>query len=687
MDGQGRVWCRRASQVRRGAALVQIFSVFCMVSGAHAVHLSAPDGQVERAVAMLTNSRTVGEGERALLALSQDRDDHRRAGAAAALADYYRRGGNQARAAALAAPWSEMRTENLQPNRLEALLEHARCEAVAGHPLAAFRVLDYARDNTDGIAAVLVRIACADVVELAPDYDKAIAWLHEAVTLGDRWSTPPAASVGERPQVPDGAHRWPPVRAEIVSRLKSLAHKADVARWGEDFVLYRAAQTARKADHPLARDFTDTSRLYPGRGAGRVPIPDADDAVALARYDRLIAEAPDTVYAEAARLYRTFCLARLGRADEAVKALESFAAAVPMGLYRGEALLTLGDLYLQSQWAPAAAKPYYVQALAWCENAAAVKDGARLYAVPSKASVPTAPPKDWQTMNSNGIVSGAAFAPGAVVNRLSAPWYLDWLRAELRFRLGFLACLAGDWNDARMHWQAVASHDPQLARARRNRYFNTIDRLESAAANRYLLGRDEENAQIPPALKPAIWWADFLLMREAFESAESLYGRLYSSAAGRGDGQVAARAALGVILRCYGESGRLAPAPYNAMLARGRNVGETVLKQFPQAPASAYIAFMIAYSAPLGNEGRNAGAQAAMRRMITAYPRSRHVVEARFWEIFTGLDAKTLAARMPEIDRFRRDFPDSRWIRHLDSEVEFIRGRQGRQDSQRLSVK
>jgi tetratricopeptide (TPR) repeat protein len=275
-------------------------------------------------------------------------------------------------------------------------------------------------------------------------------------------------------------------------------------------------------------------------------------------------------------------------------------------------------------------------------------------------------------MQPSGVIERESIPPAAVINRLTAPWYLDRLQADLHYRLGFLDALAGDWDAAQTHWRKIADLDPLLARAQQQRYYNTLRRLEGAAKNRHFVGAEEENARIPERVRPAILWADFCHMRERFDEAESLYRRLYRAADARNDSVVAARAALGIILRLYGDAGRV-PRCSDQILARGREVGEAVLKKHARAPATAYVAFMIAHCIPMDGAAGREAASAACRRVAEMFPRSRHVEEARFWEVFIMLNADTMEQYLPEMERFRREFPNSLLIRNLEDRVEFIR--------------
>jgi hypothetical protein len=261
---------------------------------------------------------------------------------------------------------------------------------------------------------------------------------------------------------------------------------------------------------------------------------------------------------------------------------------------------------------------------------------------------------------------------GAVVNRLSAPWYLDWLQAELLFRIGFLEALDGDWDAALVHWGDIKKHDQLLRTAQERRYYNTLRRLESAAKNEYFLGQAEENARIGQRIKPALWWADFLHLRKQFEAAGSLYARLFSAASARNDAVVAARAALGMMLAYNAEANEEQGEEGKRLKARLREIGKVALDRFPRAPAAPYIAFMIGWSTSLGTAEGKAAGSAAFLRVHERYPNSRHALEARFRSVFTLMDVGNEEEWRPLLEKFRRDHPDSDHIQMLDLHADGI---------------
>ncbi len=637
------------------------------------IALMAPDARLDRLAAELRNPRSTRSAEQSLRGVARGRDAAAKAAACAVLSAHFRGSGRAGEAAAPVAPWRDATADNLRPNYIEAFLEHARSEALAGYPLAAFRALDFARTRTEGLAAVLVRVAYADCVAFAHDYEKALEWLKEARTLGDRWANPPSVSEGSRAARPSGAERWPQLRALIGRRIERMRFLAASDKWGDDYALYLFAQEAANATHALFRDLTDIARVYPQAGAGRTRVPGADFEMALALYDLLAGEHSGTAFAEAAGFERALCLAHLGHPREALSALEQFVAEAPLGLYRGDALLAQGDLALQTYWNPEEARRRYNQTLEWCDRAESLREGARLYAVPEKAASITAPPAGWHSLDKHGILRVQSFTPGTVVNQLSAPWHLNRLRSETLFRLGFLDALDGKWSLAAEQWRKVATYDPVLAKAQDKRYFNSLRRLEQAASKGYFVGHDEEARGIPPRLRPALLWADFLHMREMSEAATSLYNRLYQAADARGDGTVATRAALGLLLRWYAEAGRDSKGQAET-LARATKLGETVLAKYPSAPAAAYVALMCAKSTPCPTIQERPALAKVFGRVSARWPRSRHVAEARYWVIYLTVLPENAVESLPAIERYRKDFPaETAYYRFLKRHVELMR--------------
>ena len=302
-----------------------------------------------------------------------------------------------------------------------------------------------------------------------------------------------------------------------------LERRVDIDRYGLDYVLYREAQALRKAGHPAALDFTDIAAAFRMRDERLAPsIPGADFEAARKQYIEITEIFPEGVYTEASHLYAAVCLAHLGDLRGAMRELTAFYKRDPDGLYRGEALLLLGELYLVGQWDRANAKEAYTRAAAW---AASVGERQRIldtYAVPEKSAKVSKPPERPRSLDQHGQIQEKDLESGVLVNRMTADWYLPMLRARSEWKLGFLAVVADEDEAARGHFDQALAQDKLLQRAVGMEVFNAYDRLMSSLENNVFVGKEEDMEGLTGKVRLAMHWADFHFMLENFELAGSL---------------------------------------------------------------------------------------------------------------------------------------------------------------------
>jgi len=158
---------------------------------------------------------------------------------------------------------------------------------------------------------------------------------------------------------------------DLIRRLEGLLREAqrlaEMDLYGEDFVRYRDAERLRRAEgkHAAAREI----------------------------YLEIIQKWPESIYAEASRLYAAQCLVALGKTDEAKQELAAFRTSDPYGLYRGEAVLEMGRIALEYDLAPQAARGCFLLLETWLRE---VQDKTPLniekLAVRDAAEKVTAPP-------------------------------------------------------------------------------------------------------------------------------------------------------------------------------------------------------------------------------------------------------------------------------------------------------
>ena len=272
------------------------------------------------------------------------------------------------------------------------------------------------------------------------------------------------------------------LRARLERKLAKARAAAEAEKYGPDWVLYRDAESARRE-----------------RG---------DFLGAYLMYEKLIAEYPETVYAEAGKCYRIKTLLDLAdphhaenirkklkeqdkavaditrllqnakaakvckptfaalqtrldaaktrkarllavptgeKAEKAANAeAEKFLAANEFGLYRGEVLSKLADYYLQIRLNPEKAAEYYAKAEEWLKKVEQIDIDLARFQVPGKAQSVSTPPETERYKDRWGNSELTTVRAGHVFNRRTANWYLMDLRKNVTLFQGFIAFLNDD---------------------------------------------------------------------------------------------------------------------------------------------------------------------------------------------------------------------------------------------------
>jgi len=621
---------------------------------------------LNKAVEALKNPRLAGAAEEKLKALTKDPDATVRVRARVALAGQWRLKGKAEAAVPLVEPYAELKPENLQEPRAEGFIEAAMCQAALGRLVGAYKLLDYGKEHAEGIAAIRIRETLADMMEPIPEIEKALGYLKEAKTYGDGYFQQKLiktseTDAGRMDAAKPGHEQWPALKAELEGRIAALDRKLRIQRWGLDYVLYAEAQEARKSADPLATDFTSLSHVYPGSEKTRnVPSPGADYKAALEKYDQIIKEFPEGVFAETAKCYRNICLAKLGKVDEAIQGLESFCKGGSKSPYQGEGWKVLGDLYLQDRWDLKKAATCYDTAITWCADTRAKTEASKLYAVPAKCQEPAKPPEKWQVMTEWGGIEDVPVSDGSVVNRATASWYLDQLEEECEFNLGYTHAATNGWTEALRHFQRAGQLDALLTEAEKKGYYNAIHRLRKACAKEAFVGEEAENAGLRGLKRSAVMWADFLYLRQRFEAADSLYGRLYRVA--DKDEVMGARAGLGLILT----------AEQRNDMAAAQKISNEVVSRWPRAGSSPYALMLAGLACGPGPKCDYPEASKYFQQVYTRYPGTRVAEWARFEEVFRCVTPENLEERRSWIEKFRKDFPHSRYLATLDDNEQLL---------------
>ncbi len=552
-----------------------------------------------------------------------------------------------------ALPWVEEYAaptpENLAWPRIQGLVEVSRLRAELGQTFDALQRLNRARETApEGLARTAVLRALSELLECQPDLDKALEYeslaLEQGITWFRRRRVEETDSREWQPPKP-GHETWEIWKPEIEARVALLRRRIRVDRYGLDFVLYEEAQSLRRADHPLAMEFLRVEQLFGERG-GPTRLPEADFTKARERYLELVRGFPDGIYAEAATLHAAVCLAHLGDTRGAIQELNAFFRRNPTGLYRGEALKIIGDLALFAQGDPRNALEAYGRAAAWLHAVSEQTRVLETYAVPEKSRDISRPPESVRSLDGDGILRTEPVPIHTLVNRSTAPWYVDFLRAEVEWKRMFLAYLRKDAEAARRHLDLALAHDPALRRQAEAGFFNAFQRIrDSLDSGRPFVGEPEEMGGLREREALLIQWADMRFMLEDFDTARELYRRIRAVADrnGRGAAVTRALAAESLLLRAKDDPNR------------GKTVPELLAaaEKYPDTPSAPHLL----HRAGLLWEGPPQATREIFDRVNTLYPRSSYAVQARHAAILRTLSWKDHDTRRHQINQFKRDFP------------------------------
>ncbi|MFO7822003.1 MAG: hypothetical protein R6V56_08145, partial [Lentisphaeria bacterium] len=321
--------------------------------------------------------------------------------------------------------------------------------------------------------------------------------LEKARDAGDKFYRPKRISGTEKPQAVAGAGKWKTYRKHLLRQLRETRKQRDIARYGKGFVYYRIA---RRAD---ARQ---------------------DYEYALTAYEQVSRVAPNTVYAEAARCYYGYVLEKLGRFRQAEKHLADFINDNPLGLYRGEALLHLGEVNLRRNLDTRRALHYFSKTLEWEEKVRTRDRDINLYVVPEKARRITAAAPKALKENARGRLVPVNETPAMVINRRTADWYRDRLAWRAGFHSGFLKFYDGDYEAAKNCWKQAFDRNEQLQKQHKSQLGSFYRRLECACRGRRFIATPQEmKAFRRGKYRLQIMLADFHALWLRWKPAERLY--------------------------------------------------------------------------------------------------------------------------------------------------------------------
>ena len=449
------------------------------------------------------------------------------------------------------------------PELAPCIIEAGRAFLFSGKDIEALEVAETAFQKFSAISKVLSAELSSDISLKAKLYEKSIDWLELALKILD----------SAKYEKSDDEKMLSIIEKRLKKKLETAQRLRDIAEYGEGFVHYRDAETAR---------LTKKSPL---------------EAIVL--YEDLIRLYPDSVYSEAAKAYIIKCLFELESPNATKKAKETLAnfaklidekkallrnsknldlpkpvlteieteitgleeslkrmKGIPLGeksaklatekadaflseneygLYRGEILVLLAERAFWLELDPVSAEKAYIRAWKWLENVNKLEDKLKLFNVPDKAFAVSAPPSVESETDFWGNTKKKEIKPGMIINRRTCPWYLADLREQCLLPLGFLFFYKGNKEKAIECFNEVLKYDEETRRLENSNEWNNCRRLKWGAENGYLNAYPAELELYKDRQKFVILVADYYFCIMDFDKSANLAKRLLNGEFGKLD--------------------------------------------------------------------------------------------------------------------------------------------------------
>jgi tetratricopeptide (TPR) repeat protein len=424
-----------------------------------------------------------------------------------AVAALYAAEGKFARAQKLIDRYVRDRT-TYRPAWAEAYLLQARIDLDASKTTDALRLFNWIATNEnekDPLLQVRAAIGVGECLEcLGRPQAARRAWTFALGNLTTLRRAKPQTHTKSQAQTTDVLIK------QVRQQLAGLT-RADDAEPVSDkaFVLYRDAETLR-----LRR---------------------RNPAAALAKYVALQKKFPQTIYAEAAKLYGATCLVQIGTATSVAAARKLLLAWMKQGAefdaYRGEAMLLLGRLELEHTHNVHRAGRWFQSADQWIASVRNHRRDGRdtlngLRGVRPTTLASVRAPKTQRIMIA---AQDRIDQPGQLINRQTAPWYLDDLEARCAAVRGLLLFIAGNDRDAMKHIERLPKLDPRFGGKHVLTRSNPYTRLKFGVEQGHLIAKPVELARFNSQQQMMILLGDFYFITDRYDRCAAVHRQLASN--------------------------------------------------------------------------------------------------------------------------------------------------------------
>ncbi|NRA37108.1 MAG: tetratricopeptide repeat protein [Planctomycetes bacterium] len=232
------------------------------------------------------------------------------------------------------------------------------------------------------------------------------------------------------------------------------------------------------------------------------------------------------VYEAAARFFRNEALIGLGEIDAAKKGLITFIKKDKLGLYRGDANRLLAEIALNNDRDPKQAIKYYSNVVRWVFDVRKLEQNLSVYEIPNGSEKVTAPPKQWRKKSGWGNVVWERPRSQAIVNRLSASWYLDALLVECYLQRSVCHFIDRNKKEAVADLDAMRKLDKEDRLMTEGMGFSNYNRLKDGYLSGRLYATQAELQSFPTKVLVPLISAELYFETEQWDRAISAYRSL-----------------------------------------------------------------------------------------------------------------------------------------------------------------
>lgn len=337
--------------------------------------------------------------------------------------------------------------------------------------------------------------------------------------------------------------------------------KVDTEKYGPEYILYRQADRLRRFDNqPVLAyvDFQKIIRAYPNtiyaEAATAYSIECLCDCASGSKGD-LVGIALKNLGKRADELTNSLRdMAKLGSTNEVIntvgklineqkttmemlgaihelnskseplilKMASVFISSKPLGVYRGEVMIALGDYYFEGENKTGEALTWYVKAISWYEDIArrGVVDDV---IVESRVKEISAPPLTMKSKDEWGNVSRSAIAAGGLINHRTCEWYSAQQMLDAKIKAAAIYFAEGNVESAVLFLKAIIKLDIEENRLHEMGLPNSYDRLINGMRSGRLNATETELGLFKNEAKIALIAAEVAYETENWVSAQRLY--------------------------------------------------------------------------------------------------------------------------------------------------------------------